>query len=154
MHHFLLRQLQSAKKNRKHFALGILTHRVGTRILSTPLSAPRTKLLLRLASLHVRGHQHGNCEFNFLSRPSQLNVLADEFASEVLEDLRETYRVLPLTHISVMAQGTTQAAKNARSRTNSPITKSERTSNSVTIRPTTSLIPSIKCLSSSNCYTH
>jgi hypothetical protein len=66
------------------------------------LSALRAKLPLRLASLHVRAHQDGKCEFNLLSRPSQLNVLADEFVSKVLENLRvswQTYRVLPVTRL-------------------------------------------------------
>jgi hypothetical protein len=52
------------------------------------LSALRTKPPFRLVSLHVRAHQDGHCEFNLLPRPAQLNVLADEFASEVLADLR------------------------------------------------------------------
>jgi hypothetical protein len=42
-----------------------------------------------------------------------------------------------------MAQGTSQAMKNARSRTNSLSTKSERTSNSATVGTPTPLIPSI-----------
>ncbi len=49
------------------------------------LHAFRTKLPPRLASLHVYVHQDGNCEFNLLSRPAQLNVLADDLTSEVLE---------------------------------------------------------------------
>jgi hypothetical protein len=53
------------------------------------LSALETNLPLRVASLHARGHRDGNCEFNLLARPAQLNnVLADELASEVLEDLQ------------------------------------------------------------------
>jgi hypothetical protein len=44
-------------------------------------SALRTKLPFWLASLHVRAHQDGHCEFNLLPRPAQLNVLADELAS-------------------------------------------------------------------------
>jgi hypothetical protein len=52
------------------------------------LGALRTKFPLCLASLQVHAHQDENCEFNLLSRPAQLNVLADEDASEVLEDLQ------------------------------------------------------------------
>jgi hypothetical protein len=52
------------------------------------LSALRTKPPFRLASLHVRAHQDGHCEFNLLPRLVQLNGLADELASEVLADLR------------------------------------------------------------------
>jgi hypothetical protein len=52
------------------------------------LSAPRTKLKFRLASLHVRAHQDGHCDLNLLPRPAQFNILADEVASEVLADLR------------------------------------------------------------------
>jgi hypothetical protein len=52
------------------------------------LSALPTKLTFRLASLHVRAHQDGHCDFNLLPRPAQLNVLADALASEALEELR------------------------------------------------------------------
>jgi hypothetical protein len=52
------------------------------------LSALQTKLTIRLASLHVRAHQDGHCDFNLLPRPAQLNVLADALASEALEELR------------------------------------------------------------------
>jgi hypothetical protein len=52
------------------------------------LSSFRTKLPFRLASLHVCAHQVEHCEFNLLPLPAQLNVLADELASEVLADLR------------------------------------------------------------------
>jgi hypothetical protein len=52
------------------------------------LSALRTKLTFRLALLHVRGHQDKHCEFELLTRPQQLNVLADQLATEVLKDLR------------------------------------------------------------------
>jgi hypothetical protein len=56
------------------------------------LSALRTNLplplRLRLASLHGRAHQDGNCGFALLSRPTQLSVPADQLASNVLEDLR------------------------------------------------------------------
>jgi hypothetical protein len=51
------------------------------------LSALRTKLTFRLASLHVRAHQDGHCDFNLFPRPVQLNVLADTLASEALEAL-------------------------------------------------------------------
>jgi hypothetical protein len=49
------------------------------------LNAIRTNLSLRLASLHVSAHQDGNYEFELLPRPAQLNALADQLASEVLE---------------------------------------------------------------------
>jgi hypothetical protein len=52
------------------------------------LSALRTNLPFRLASIHVRAHQDEHCEFSRLPRPAQLNVLADELASEVLADFR------------------------------------------------------------------
>jgi hypothetical protein len=96
-------------------------------------SALRTKLPLRLASLHVRAHQDGNCEFNLLSRPAQLNVLADELASEVLENLRaadkptEMYPFIACRVYLCGGTGTSQAVKNTRSRTSSPSTKAERT---------------------------
>jgi hypothetical protein len=50
------------------------------------LSAPRTKLPLRLASL--RGHQYDTSDFDLLSRPAQLNVLADHLDTDTLMDLR------------------------------------------------------------------
>jgi hypothetical protein len=80
MHHLLLRQLQSAK-NEKAFSW--YTNR-GHDVIS----ALRTNPPLRLALLHVGAHPDGNCEFDLLSRAAQLNVLADQPASEVLEDLR------------------------------------------------------------------
>jgi hypothetical protein len=52
------------------------------------LIAFRTKLKFRLALLHVRAHQDRHCDFNLLPRPAQLNVFADELASEALEELR------------------------------------------------------------------
>jgi hypothetical protein len=52
------------------------------------LSALRTKLPIRLASLQVRANQDENCECELLPRPEQLNVLSDGLATEVLEDLR------------------------------------------------------------------
>jgi hypothetical protein len=51
------------------------------------LSALRTKLPIRLASLHVRAHQDENCGFELLPKPERLNVLANRLATEVLEDL-------------------------------------------------------------------
>jgi hypothetical protein len=48
------------------------------------LSALRTNLPLRLASLHVRGHQDKRCNSDLLSRPAQLNVLADLLATDAL----------------------------------------------------------------------
>jgi hypothetical protein len=48
----------------------------------------RTKLPFGLASLHVRARQDGHEEFNPFPRPAELNVLADELASEVLAELR------------------------------------------------------------------
>jgi hypothetical protein len=56
------------------------------------LSALRTKLPFRLASIHVRAHQNGHCEFNLLPRPAHLNVLADKLASEVLAGLRAAHQ--------------------------------------------------------------
>jgi hypothetical protein len=52
------------------------------------LSALRTKLAFQLASLHVRGRQDKHCKFELLTRPQQIYVLADQLATEVLEDLR------------------------------------------------------------------
>jgi hypothetical protein len=52
------------------------------------LSALRTKMSFQLASVHVRGHQDKHCEFELLTRPQQLNVLADHLATEVLDELR------------------------------------------------------------------
>jgi hypothetical protein len=45
------------------------------------IRALRTELPLRLAALHVRAHQDKNCELVLLSRPEQLNVLADRLAT-------------------------------------------------------------------------
>jgi hypothetical protein len=90
------------------------------------LSALRTRLQFRLASLHVRAHQDGHREFNLFPRPAQLNVLADELAS------RST-RGPPSS-----GPGTPQAAKKGHSRTNSLSTKSERTSKNATVGPHTS----------------
>jgi hypothetical protein len=64
-------------------------------------------------------------------------------ASEQLTNLRSSTHYLHAASIYVMSQGTPQAARNARSRTNSLSTKSDRTSNSATVGPPTSLIPSI-----------
>jgi hypothetical protein len=45
------------------------------------LSALRTERPLRLAALHVRAHQDKKCELVLLSRPEQLNVLADRLVT-------------------------------------------------------------------------
>jgi hypothetical protein len=42
----------------------------------------RPDLPLRLASLHVRGHQDETCDFDLLVRPAQLNVLADHLDTD------------------------------------------------------------------------
>jgi hypothetical protein len=76
----------SLLKTRKHFTLEVLTHQVGTQIMT--LSALRSKLPIRLASLHVRAHQDENWKVELLPRPEQLIVLVDGLATEVLEDLR------------------------------------------------------------------
>jgi hypothetical protein len=54
------------------------------------LSALRTNLPLRLASLHVRCHRDETCDFDLLPRPVQLNVLADHLATDafMVMDLR------------------------------------------------------------------
>jgi hypothetical protein len=63
--------------------------------------------------------------------------------SQQLTNLLRSNHYAPAAPIFVMEQGTSQAAKNvSSSRTNPPSTKSKRTSNSATIGPTTSLIPS------------
>jgi hypothetical protein len=64
-----------------------LVHQPGPR-RHHDISALRTKLTFRLASLHVRAHQDGTIAFKLLPRPAQLNVLADALASEALEELR------------------------------------------------------------------
>jgi hypothetical protein len=51
------------------FTLGILAHQVGTRDVTMPLGALKTKLPLRLASLHVCAQQEKYCEFELLPRP-------------------------------------------------------------------------------------
>jgi hypothetical protein len=111
------------------------------------LSALRTKLPFRLASIHVRAHQDEYCEFNLLPRAAQLNVLANKLASEVLADLRAADQPTEFypspACIYVTAQGTSKAARNASSRTNILNMKSERTFYSATIGPPKSLIPSI-----------
>jgi hypothetical protein len=105
------------------------------------LSTLRSKLPFRLASLHVRAHQDGHCEFNLLPRPVQLNVLADELASEVHADLRaadQPTKFYPLPACRVYLRdgtGYITSCENARSRTNSMGTKVERTSNTTTVRP-------------------
>jgi hypothetical protein len=73
----------------------------------------------------VRGHQDGTCDFDLLSRPAQLNVIADHVATDALMD-----------HKSL---------KIALSRTNTLSTNSVRTSSSATIRPITSMISSATC---------
>jgi hypothetical protein len=47
----------------------------------------RTNLPLRLASLHVRGYQDEECNFEDLPRPEQLNVLDDRIVTTALKDL-------------------------------------------------------------------
>jgi hypothetical protein len=108
------------------------------------LSALRTKLPLRLASLHVRAHQDGHCEFNLLPLPTNSLPKYSRISEQRINLMSSThYPHAASTY--VMAQGTSQATKNARSRTNSLSTKSERTStsNSATDGPPTPLIPSI-----------
>jgi hypothetical protein len=112
------------------------------------LSALRTKPQFRLASLHVRAHQDGHCEFNLLPRVAQLNVLADELASEVLADLRaadQPTEFYPSACRVYLRDGAGQitSCEKGHSRTNSHRTKSERTSKSATVGPHTHLIPSI-----------
>jgi hypothetical protein len=52
------------------------------------LSALRTNLPLRLASLHVRGNHNEKCDFDLLFRPTHFNVPGDHFATDVITDLR------------------------------------------------------------------
>jgi hypothetical protein len=73
------------------------------------LSALRTKLPIRLASLHVHAHHDEYCDFELLPRPEQLNVLADRLATEVLEDLRAGFRAAdkptPVTRMPRLSLG-------------------------------------------------
>ena len=64
------------------------------------LSALRTDLPFKIALLHVRGHQDDSCDFENLTRPAQLNVLADRLATEALNHPREAAEpiALHLTH--------------------------------------------------------
>jgi hypothetical protein len=92
MYHFLLRQLQCLQTNEEAFHTRDIDSsswytKTDHDVIMTP-SAIRTNLPFRLASLHVRTHQDGNCEFELLSRPAQLNVPADQLACDSLEDLR------------------------------------------------------------------
>jgi hypothetical protein len=48
------------------------------------LSTLLTNFPRRRAPLPVRPHQDGNCEFELFSGPAQLNVVADQLASDVL----------------------------------------------------------------------
>jgi hypothetical protein len=107
------------------------------------LSAFRTKLSIRLASLHVHAHRDENCELELLPRPEQLNVLADRLATEQLTSLLSSTRYPHAAPIFGMAQDVSKVGGKAHSRTKSPSTKSERTSKSAIIGPTTSMIPSI-----------
>jgi hypothetical protein len=97
------------------------------------LSALRTKLTFQLASLHVRGHQDKHCEFELLTRPQQLNVLADQLATEVLEDLRaadKPTKLYPLPACrAYLRDGTGHITSNEK-RMDFRSTKSERTYNS------------------------
>jgi hypothetical protein len=85
------------------------------------LSALRTNLPFCLTSLHARAHPDGNCEFDLLSRPTQLNVLADQIAFDEIEDLRAAgksteFYLVPACRV-YLRDGTgyiSQAAKNAR----------------------------------------
>jgi hypothetical protein len=107
------------------------------------LSALRTKPPLRLASLHVRAHLDENCESELLPGPAQLNVLADEFASEVLEDLRVADKPAEFYGLPAFRVYLRDGTRRITNRTNSPSTKSVRTLKSATIGPTTSMIQSI-----------
>jgi hypothetical protein len=151
MHHFLLRQPQSIKNEDKFHTWDSDSSSWYTNpdhdVIMT-LSALRTKLPFQLASIHVRAHHDGHCEFNLLPRPAQLNVLADELASEVLADLRaadQPTEFYPLTACRVyLRDGTGHITScEKRQRTNSISTKSERTFNSATVGRPTSFIPSI-----------
>jgi hypothetical protein len=100
------------------------------------LSALRAKLTLQLASLHVRGHQDKHCEFELLTRPQQLNVLATEVLERIYGQPTNLLSCTRYQHPAPtygIAQGTSQATKNALSRMNFRSTKSERTSNSTTV---------------------
>jgi hypothetical protein len=51
------------------------------------LSEVREKLPFKLISVYVRGHQDDKRDYDDLTRPEQLNVLADHRASTALQDL-------------------------------------------------------------------
>jgi hypothetical protein len=51
------------------------------------LSEIRTNLPFKLASQHVRSHQDDESDFDDLTRPEQLNVLADHRATAALKEL-------------------------------------------------------------------
>jgi hypothetical protein len=83
------------------------------------LSALRTKLPFRLASLHVRAHQDGHCESSRLPPPAQLNLLPFPKYSRTSGQWTNLPNSIHYPHAAstyVMAQGTSRAAKNARSR--------------------------------------
>jgi hypothetical protein len=87
------------------------------------LSARRTNLLLRLASLHVHDHQDEKCDFDLLSRPMFLltnSLLMYSRISVQLTNATDIYPFPPACEsIFVMAQGMTHKSRkmNARSRT-------------------------------------
>jgi hypothetical protein len=96
----------------------------------------------------TKHHKDASTAADLLSRPAQLNVLAGELASEVLEDLRaadkptEFYQ-LPARRVYLRdGPGYITSCEKRRLTTNSLSTTSERPSNSAMIGPTTFLIPS------------
>ena len=54
------------------------------------LSDLRTRVPVKFTSQHVKAHQDDHCEYGDLSRPAQLNVLADIQATAMLDLLRDT----------------------------------------------------------------
>jgi hypothetical protein len=63
------------------------------------LSEVREGLPLQLISRHVKSHQDDKCDFDDLTRPAQLNVLADRRATAALDELhaaRKTPEFYPL----------------------------------------------------------
>jgi hypothetical protein len=107
------------------------------------LAEVRGGLPFQLISRHVKSHQDEKRDFADLTRPEQLNVLADYRATAAFDELRAARKKKKQssTHYPPAADELS-VAKYARSEPNSLSTSFERTSKNAMTGQTTSMIPS------------
>jgi hypothetical protein len=100
----------------------------------TPIKLQRA-LPFKLVSLQVRGHQDDERDYEDLTEPKQLNVLANYRATAALKDLCAAGQPTEFyPAIFVMPSGISLAANSARSEPNSLSPSSGRTYKNTTIK--------------------